>query len=272
MLVVLRVMLVVLRVMLVVLRTHAHARIGGKVRTALIENAIYYGTYLLIFGSLLIYVALHPEWHLSCRSPFSQEGRSSASTSTPTNTTTTTTTTTTPQSSSVSQRDTTQELSVSLVGGGCTQHAPLKFSTPEAPLWAALRRDSGPYRWSVVSGDSDLPKYLDNKAPLHRPVAEDIREELGEGGKGEGGRGGGGRPGERKLWHRLKHKSPHLLQSLTCTLGPCTLQMNPPRACTRCGPRLECVYGERTLGPCKFLMSPSAVGVVKQLSFSASGQ
>uniref|UniRef100_A0A8C5BQF6 LMBR1 domain containing 2b n=1 Tax=Gadus morhua TaxID=8049 RepID=A0A8C5BQF6_GADMO len=39
--------------------------IGGKVKTALIENAIYYGTYLLIFGSLLIYVAVHPEWHLS---------------------------------------------------------------------------------------------------------------------------------------------------------------------------------------------------------------
>ncbi|XP_032874137.1 LOW QUALITY PROTEIN: G-protein coupled receptor-associated protein LMBRD2 [Amblyraja radiata] len=33
---------------------------AGKVRTALIENAIYYGTYLLIFGSLLIYVAVHP--------------------------------------------------------------------------------------------------------------------------------------------------------------------------------------------------------------------
>uniref|UniRef100_A0A8C4ZK72 LMBR1 domain containing 2b n=1 Tax=Gadus morhua TaxID=8049 RepID=A0A8C4ZK72_GADMO len=37
--------------------------IGGKVKTALIENAIYYGTYLLIFGSLLIYVAVHPEWY-----------------------------------------------------------------------------------------------------------------------------------------------------------------------------------------------------------------
>uniref|UniRef100_V9KIQ8 LMBR1 domain-containing protein 2 n=1 Tax=Callorhinchus milii TaxID=7868 RepID=V9KIQ8_CALMI len=34
--------------------------ITGKVRTALIENAIYYGTYLLIFGALLIYVAVHP--------------------------------------------------------------------------------------------------------------------------------------------------------------------------------------------------------------------
>uniref|UniRef100_A0A3P9DAY8 LMBR1 domain containing 2b n=1 Tax=Maylandia zebra TaxID=106582 RepID=A0A3P9DAY8_9CICH len=35
--------------------------ITGKIKTALIENAIYYGTYLLIFGSLLIYVAVHPE-------------------------------------------------------------------------------------------------------------------------------------------------------------------------------------------------------------------
>ncbi|XP_056289010.1 G-protein coupled receptor-associated protein LMBRD2B isoform X2 [Pseudoliparis swirei] len=39
--------------------------ITGKIKTALIENAIYYGTYLLLFGSLLIYVAVHPEWHLS---------------------------------------------------------------------------------------------------------------------------------------------------------------------------------------------------------------
>uniref|UniRef100_A0A8C7NI83 LMBR1 domain containing 2b n=1 Tax=Oncorhynchus mykiss TaxID=8022 RepID=A0A8C7NI83_ONCMY len=39
--------------------------ITGKIKTALIENAIYYGTYLLIFGSLLIYVAVHPQWHLS---------------------------------------------------------------------------------------------------------------------------------------------------------------------------------------------------------------
>nr|XP_057912953.1 G-protein coupled receptor-associated protein LMBRD2B [Doryrhamphus excisus] len=39
--------------------------IGGKMKTALIENAIYYGSYLLIFGSLLIYVAVHPQWRLS---------------------------------------------------------------------------------------------------------------------------------------------------------------------------------------------------------------
>ncbi|XP_048451224.1 G-protein coupled receptor-associated protein LMBRD2B isoform X2 [Rhincodon typus] len=34
--------------------------ITGKIKTALFENAIYYGTYLLIFGALLIYVAVHP--------------------------------------------------------------------------------------------------------------------------------------------------------------------------------------------------------------------
>ncbi|XP_076587142.1 G-protein coupled receptor-associated protein LMBRD2a isoform X2 [Chaetodon auriga] len=41
--------------------------IVGKIKTALIENAIYYGTYLLIFISLLIYVAAHPQWQLSWR-------------------------------------------------------------------------------------------------------------------------------------------------------------------------------------------------------------
>uniref|UniRef100_A0A8D3D9W9 LMBR1 domain containing 2a n=1 Tax=Scophthalmus maximus TaxID=52904 RepID=A0A8D3D9W9_SCOMX len=37
----------------------------GKIKTALIENAVYYGTYLLIFISLLIYVAAHPQWKLT---------------------------------------------------------------------------------------------------------------------------------------------------------------------------------------------------------------
>uniref|UniRef100_A0A4W5PWI0 LMBR1 domain containing 2a n=1 Tax=Hucho hucho TaxID=62062 RepID=A0A4W5PWI0_9TELE len=41
--------------------------IPGKIKTALIENAIYYGTYLIIFCSLLIYVAVHPEWQLTWR-------------------------------------------------------------------------------------------------------------------------------------------------------------------------------------------------------------
>ncbi|XP_008302158.1 LMBR1 domain-containing protein 2-B-like [Stegastes partitus] len=35
----------------------------GKIKTALIENAIYYGTYLLIFISLLIYVTAHSRWN-----------------------------------------------------------------------------------------------------------------------------------------------------------------------------------------------------------------
>lgn len=37
----------------------------GKMKTALIENAIYYGTYLLIFLCLIVYVAAHPNWRLS---------------------------------------------------------------------------------------------------------------------------------------------------------------------------------------------------------------
>lgn len=45
-------------------RSGAFSRVG-KIKTALIENAIYYGTYLLIFISLLIYVAAHPKWQLS---------------------------------------------------------------------------------------------------------------------------------------------------------------------------------------------------------------
>lgn len=36
---------------------------AGKIKTALIENAIYYGTYLLIFISLLIYVSAHSLWN-----------------------------------------------------------------------------------------------------------------------------------------------------------------------------------------------------------------
>nr|XP_057928095.1 G-protein coupled receptor-associated protein LMBRD2B-like isoform X1 [Doryrhamphus excisus]XP_057928096.1 G-protein coupled receptor-associated protein LMBRD2B-like isoform X1 [Doryrhamphus excisus] len=37
----------------------------GRTKTALVENAIYYGTYLLLFISLLIYVAAHPQWRLT---------------------------------------------------------------------------------------------------------------------------------------------------------------------------------------------------------------
>lgn len=45
-------------------RSGSFSRVG-KIKTALFENAIYYGTYLLIFVSLLIYVAAHPQWKLT---------------------------------------------------------------------------------------------------------------------------------------------------------------------------------------------------------------
>lgn len=34
--------------------------VKGKLKSALIDNAIYYGSYLLICGILLIYLALKP--------------------------------------------------------------------------------------------------------------------------------------------------------------------------------------------------------------------
>lgn len=38
--------------------------IKGKLRSAVIDNAIYYGSYLFICGILLIYLTLKPEVHL----------------------------------------------------------------------------------------------------------------------------------------------------------------------------------------------------------------
>ena len=38
--------------------------ISGKLKSAFIENAIWYGSYLLIFGVLLIYVAANPNLQL----------------------------------------------------------------------------------------------------------------------------------------------------------------------------------------------------------------
>lgn len=38
--------------------------VWGKLRRALVENALYYGTYLLLFGVILVYVALQPGIHL----------------------------------------------------------------------------------------------------------------------------------------------------------------------------------------------------------------
>ena len=36
----------------------------GKIKRAVIENAVYYGSYLLIFVALLIYVAASPQLSL----------------------------------------------------------------------------------------------------------------------------------------------------------------------------------------------------------------
>lgn len=38
--------------------------VRGKIKTALYENALWYGSYLIIFGILLIYVIVKPELHL----------------------------------------------------------------------------------------------------------------------------------------------------------------------------------------------------------------
>ncbi|KAG8202034.1 hypothetical protein JTE90_010403 [Oedothorax gibbosus] len=38
--------------------------ITGKLKTALVENAIYYGSYLAIFGTLLIYIIIQPNIHV----------------------------------------------------------------------------------------------------------------------------------------------------------------------------------------------------------------
>lgn len=37
---------------------------AGKIKSAMIENALYYGTYLLIFGICLIYVAARPDLNI----------------------------------------------------------------------------------------------------------------------------------------------------------------------------------------------------------------
>ena len=51
------------RVILPIMQSYSKAgefTILGKMKYALIANAIYYGTYLLIFGICLIYVASQP--------------------------------------------------------------------------------------------------------------------------------------------------------------------------------------------------------------------
>ena len=56
------------RLLLPIMQSYARAgdfTVAGKIRSSLIENAIYYGTYLLIFGVCLIYVALKPNLHIN---------------------------------------------------------------------------------------------------------------------------------------------------------------------------------------------------------------
>ena len=36
----------------------------GKIRSAVFENLLYYGTYFLIFGLCLIYVAIRPDLNI----------------------------------------------------------------------------------------------------------------------------------------------------------------------------------------------------------------
>lgn len=38
--------------------------IWGKIKTALFENALWYVSYLIIFGVLLVYVVVKPDLHL----------------------------------------------------------------------------------------------------------------------------------------------------------------------------------------------------------------
>jgi LMBR1-like membrane protein len=57
----------VFRVILPIMQSYTKAgefSILGKMKYALIVNAIYYGTYLLIFGICLIYLATLPDAHI----------------------------------------------------------------------------------------------------------------------------------------------------------------------------------------------------------------
>lgn len=52
------------RIILPMMQSYAKAgdfSVAGKIKTSLIENAIYYGSYLIIFGVLLIYLLIRPD-------------------------------------------------------------------------------------------------------------------------------------------------------------------------------------------------------------------
>ena len=55
------------RVILPIMQSYSYAgdfTVRGKIKTALFENALWYGSYLVIFGILLIYVIVKPELKL----------------------------------------------------------------------------------------------------------------------------------------------------------------------------------------------------------------
>ena len=55
------------RFLLPMMQSYAQAgdfTVAGKIKSSLIDNAIYYGSYLLIFGVCLIYVAVRPDLHV----------------------------------------------------------------------------------------------------------------------------------------------------------------------------------------------------------------
>lgn len=58
-------------ILLPIMQSYVYAgdfSVWGKFKTAMFENAIWYGSYLIIFGGLLIYVALKPELNLNTES------------------------------------------------------------------------------------------------------------------------------------------------------------------------------------------------------------
>ena len=55
------------RFILPIMQSYSYAgdfTVRGKIKTALYENSLWYGSYLVIFGILLIYVIVKPDLHL----------------------------------------------------------------------------------------------------------------------------------------------------------------------------------------------------------------
>lgn len=57
----------IFRIVLPIMQSYAYAgdfTVKGKIKTALFENLLWYGSYLIIFIGLLLYVVFHPGLHL----------------------------------------------------------------------------------------------------------------------------------------------------------------------------------------------------------------